>query len=119
MARGNERHGRSHLPGGSDPILGLASGIGPWQIPSLINGWANAGLPYDDIAYRSGPSGLEFKGHITGGTSGTIAFYLAAAYWPSKDLTTITDVVKLTPPPGAAQIRITASSGAVTVTTIV
>jgi hypothetical protein len=89
-----------------------------WVIPTLINGWSNAGAPYDDIAYRHAGTNLEFKGHVTGGASGTIAFYLQAAYWPTKDLSTITDVVTGTTP-GAAQIYIRASDGAVLITTII
>lgn len=96
----------------------FVTGTGNWQIPTLINSWENAGAPFDDIAYRQGPSGLEFKGHITGGSSGSIAFYLSAAWWPTKDLSTITDVVTATTP-GAAQIYVAAADGAVTVTSVI
>ena len=89
-----------------------------WIEPTLINSWANAGAPYDDIAYRTTPLGLEFKGHITGGSSGTIAFYLNGAHWPTKTLSTITDVITLTTP-GAAQILVSSADGSVTVTTII
>lgn len=91
---------------------------GPWVAPTLINSWINAGPPYDDIAYRLiGDDVLAFKGHITGGASGSIAFYLDSAYWPDKDLSTITNVVS-TSLPGSAQIYIKASDGSVTVTVI-
>ena len=92
--------------------------IGPWVYPTFVNSWANAGLPFDDVAYRLTPISLEFKGHCTGGVSGTIAFYLNAAYWPAFDLTTITDVVTSSVP-GAAEIYVAAVDGAVTITTVV
>jgi hypothetical protein len=95
-----------------------SGGCGNWVQPTLINSWANAGAPYDDIAYRLCGTTLEFKGHITGGASGSIAFVLDAAYWPTKDLSTVTDVIT-TGTPGVAQIYVTAASGSVTVTTII
>lgn len=100
------------VPGGATPC-------GDWVEPTLINSWANAGSPFDDIAYRlcDGDT-LEFKGHITGGDSGTIAFYLDADYWPAKDLSTCTDVIT-GGEPGVAQIYVTSATGAITVTTIV
>lgn len=92
--------------------------IGPWIAPTFVNGWANAGVPFDDVAYRLTPISLEFKGHCTGGASGTIAFYLLAAYWPAFDLSTITDTV--TPStPGAAEIYVFSVDGGVRITTII
>jgi len=92
---------------------------GPWVFPTLINGWANAGAPYDNIAYRLiGDDVLAFKGHITGGDSGTVAFVLGSEYRPLKDLSTITNVVSASTP-GAAQVYIKASDGTVTVTLLV
>jgi hypothetical protein len=96
----------------------LSGGCGNWVEPTLINSWTNAGPPFDDIAYRLCGSTLEFKGHITGGASGTIAFILDAGYWPPKDLSCVTDVITLAVP-GVAQIYVTAATGAVTVTSII
>lgn len=95
-----------------------SSGCGAWVTPTLINSWANAGSPYCTVEYRKCGSTLEFKGHISGGASGSIAFYLDAAYWPTCDLSTVTDVVRPTTP-GIAQIYVAASNGAVTITNIV
>jgi hypothetical protein len=96
--------------------------IGEWIVPTLINGWVNAGSPFADIAYRVDGEGdtalMLFRGHITGGSSGTIAFYVDPLYWPDDDLSTITDVVTVALP-GAAQIYVRASDGAVILTTIV
>lgn len=99
-------------PGGATPC-------GDWVEPTLINDWANAGDPFDDIAYRicDGDT-LEFKGHVTGGASGSIAFILDAGYIPEKDLSTCTDVIT-DPVPGVAQIYVTAATGAVTITVII
>ena len=96
----------------------LSGNCGNWVEPTLINSWANAGAPFCDIAYRLCGTTLEFKGHITGGASGTVAFILDAAYWPSCDLSTATDVVTASTP-GVAQIYVAAASGSVTVTTII
>ena len=96
------------VPGGS---------CGAWQIPTLINSWTNAGTPYCDIAYRLCGDELEFMGHVTGGASGTIAFYLDSDFWPDCDLSTITDVIAT--PLGAAQIYVASADGAVTITTII
>lgn len=50
---------------------------GRWIIPELLNGWENAGDPYEDIAYRRGlGSTIEFRGHIQGGASGSVAFII-------------------------------------------
>jgi hypothetical protein len=96
----------------------LSGNCGNWVEPTLINSWANAGAPYCDIAYRLCGTTLEFKGHITGGASGTVAFILDATYWPSCDLSTCTDVITLTTP-GVAQIYVSSTTGEVTVTQII
>lgn len=101
-----------------EAVPGGASPCGDWVEPTLINSWVNAGGTFDDIAYRLCEGNtLEFKGHITGGSSGSIAFILDAAYWPDADLSTVTDVITGATP-GIAQIYVTASTGAVTITTI-
>lgn len=95
------------------------SGVcGEWVEPILVNSWVNAGAPYCDIAYRLCGNTLEFKGHITGGSSGTVAFTLGAGYIPACDLSTCTDVVTITTP-GVAQIYVDSTTGEVTVTTII
>ncbi len=99
------------------PATGSGVACGEWQIPTLINGWSNAGSPFCDIAYRMCGDELEFMGHVTGGASGTIAFYLDSDFWPDCDMSTITDVIAS--PLGAAQIYVAAADGAVTITTII
>jgi hypothetical protein len=102
-----------------EAVPGGASPCGDWVEPTLLNSWTNAGAPYDDIAYRICEGNtLEFKGHITGGVSGSIAFILDVDYRPEADLSTVTDRVT-GGTPGIAQIYVTASTGAVTVTTII
>lgn len=46
--------------------------VGPWIEPAMLNGWVNAGGDYATLAFRLGPSGLEKKGHVKGGASGTV-----------------------------------------------
>lgn len=91
--------------------------VGEWVEPTLVNGWANAGAPFCDIAYRLTCISLDFRGHISGGADGTIAFYLDSDYWPECDKSTITDVVAS--PPSAAEIYISAADGSVTITATV
>jgi hypothetical protein len=101
-------------------ILEALSGnnCGDWVEPTFINSWANAGAPFCDVAYRlCGVDTLEFKGHCTGGASGTVAFYLDAEYWPLCDLSTCTDVVTASTP-GVAQIYVSAADGSVTITSV-
>lgn len=57
--------------------------VGPWITPTLLNGWSNAGAPYANLEFRLGPSGLEKKGHVKGGSSGTVVCLLEV------DLTTM------------------------------
>jgi len=97
------------------PVGSTASG--DWVSPDFINGWVNPGLPYATTQYRMGVSGLEFKGHLTGGASGTIAFYLLPAWVPTRLLSTATDVIK-PGTPGVAQLKVTEGTGAVTITRI-
>lgn len=54
--------------------VGTEGGGGLWITPTLLNGWMNAGSPYHDLQYRLGADEVEFRGHITGGVSGTVAF---------------------------------------------
>jgi hypothetical protein len=98
--------------------LAGSDNCGAWQTPIFVNSWDNAGAPFCDVAYRLCGTTLEFMGHCTGGASGTVAFYLDGAYWPSCDLSTATDIVTLTTP-GIAQIYVAAADGSVTITTIV
>jgi hypothetical protein len=95
----------------------MEAGLGPWVYPPLINSWVDAGLPFSDLAYRRGlgPQSLEFKGHITGGASGTVAFILDVDYWPDNDLSFLTDVGDV----GAfmvGRILVDSTTGEVTVT---
>lgn len=112
-------HAKNHLPSGSDPIPDLGgTTVEDWIEPDLANGWSNVGGDYDDIAYRTGVSGLEFKGHIVGGAYNTVAFSLDIAHSPDATLSTITDVTHDDESLGAAQILIT-SDGDVFVNLIV
>lgn len=89
---------------------------GPWIQPTLLNSWVNAGAPYANIAYRKyGGLGLEFKGHITGGASGSVAFTVDTAHLPSHDVTFLTDVVS-GGVPVVGRIEIDSSTGDVTIT---
>lgn len=83
----------------------------PWQ-----NSWTHALGTYDRVAFRWDEHyRLEFKGHATGGASGTVAFTLPANWRPDKDLSFLTDVVT-GGVPKAAQIFVTALTGAVKIT---
>lgn len=71
-----------------------------WYYPTLLNGWANVGFPYYDIAYRRGFGWrtLEFRGHIQGGASGTVAWIidealLNAEVLPEENISFLTDVL--------------------------
>jgi hypothetical protein len=49
---------------------------GIWLRPdTFVNSWDDAGAPYAPLAYRlMNYNSLQFRGHITGGASGTVAF---------------------------------------------
>ncbi len=102
-------HGKDHIFVGADPI------VSPWIDVSFQNSWANEGSPFFDVQYRWGVSGLEFRGHMSGGSSGTVAFTLPAAYRPAADVSALTDVVTGAAP-ATAQIYIESSTGEATIT---
>jgi hypothetical protein len=117
LSRGPAYHGwthRSRLKGGTDPVP-----PDPWHEPTLLNGWANAGAPYDVLAYRAGfyDYTIEFKGHIEGGASGTVAFVVDTDLVPLQPITAtwLNDIVS-----GVgfaiARIELDGASGEVTVT---
>lgn len=68
--------------------------VGPYVfVTEFTGGWALAGDPWDDLAYRKGPSGIEFKGEITGGAFGVPAFVV------DSDHLLIGNITKLKPVP--------------------
>ncbi len=84
--------------------------------PPWLNGWTHALGTYDRVAFRWDEHWrLEFKGHATGGTSGTNAFVLPAEFEIPKDASFLTDVVTAAVPK-TAQIYITAATRAVKIT---
>jgi hypothetical protein len=95
--------------------------VGPWVAPTLLNSWTNAGAPYEDIAYRwlfaqtGDTAELEFRGHITGGATDTVAFTLDPDYlFLAGDVTFLTDVID-SGVPTAARVYIDMGTGDVTV----
>jgi hypothetical protein len=58
-----------------------------WVTPTLINSWAHQGAPYHKHQYREfARDMLHVRGALTGGTSGTIAYYLLEPFWPDADV---------------------------------
>lgn len=89
-----------------------------WETPVLLNGWTQAGAPYDLCQYRRHMDGsLEMHGHLKPGSSGTVAFVLKGAadgepdYRLTKDDSFLTDILVT---PGVftiARVRIYAATG--------
>lgn len=115
-------HGRDHQPNGSDPIAGpwfdveasLIDGVFDATY-SFQNGWANTGTPYENFQYRKGASGLEFQGHVSGGSSGTVVCTVLPDHLPFKNISRLTDVGDV----GSfvvGRIEVDATTGDVTIT---
>lgn len=89
----------SSLKGQQQRIRALEALAANWFYPTLLNGWTNVGFPYFDIAYRRGFGWrtMEFRGHITGGASGTVAWIidealLSSELLPEENITMVTEV---------------------------
>lgn len=97
----------------------LEAGCPPFVEPASAdfeNGYDHAGFPYELWGYRICDGGLEFKGHLMPGTSGSTAFTFSYQYliFPG-DVSFLTDIVN----GGSfsvARIAISMSTGALVVT---
>jgi hypothetical protein len=95
-------HGISHLPGGSDRIVSdwyeVATDTDAFPL-GFQNSWEDAltdpltGGDLARLAFRKGPSGLEKRGHVKGGDSGTVVCTLPAYLLTEKEPTWIDDIV--------------------------
>lgn len=101
-------------------LANLEAGLGPWNYLTPINGWANAGGNFADLAVRRGvgPQTLEFQGHITGGVSGTVCAVLDVEFWPDHDesgVINLADTADPTSPFVLGQVFVEMANGQITV----
>ena len=92
-----------------------------WITPTLINSFAAPPAPMTPVAYRfhMKTSSLEFRGHIDASStqSNGIAFHIVEPFWPSHDLSYITDVqTAISGTFNSCRVRISSVDGAVTLT---
>lgn len=60
-----------------------------WFAPTLLNGWANYGAPYEPAGFYIDPSGrVHIRGLVKNGTTGwtTPILTLPNGYWPPYDV---------------------------------
>lgn len=56
----------------------------PWQVPTLLNGWANYGGTATTVGYMKDSMGfVHLKGLVKSGTLGTNVFVLPPGYRPA------------------------------------
>lgn len=58
-----------------------------WVAPALLNGWANAGAPFQVAGYRRVGDVVSLRGVFGAGAIGLAAFNLPAGFLPPADLT--------------------------------
>lgn len=58
-----------------------------WVAPALLNGWANAGAPFQAAQYRRVGDIVSLRGVFGAGAIGLAAFNLPAGFLPPADLT--------------------------------
>lgn len=83
-----------------------------------LNGWKEAGDPYDTVQFRrTEDGGVEFKGHLNAeeAVTDTVAFVLPAGYRPPMDVSFLTDILAGTEF-SVARVAISATTGEVTIT---
>lgn len=57
-----------------------------WVAPALLNGWANAGAPFQVAGYRRVGDVVSLRGVFGAGAVGLAAFNLPAGFAPPADL---------------------------------
>lgn len=89
---------------------------GPWIPAVLQNSWTAAGGSYGPVAFRRyGGDILEFRGHLKGGLTGTVAFTLPRPYWPTYNRSFTTDIDSGAGLFTLARVLISAADGTVTI----
>jgi len=84
MANAPAYHARTHKRGGTDPLQGMWE-WGDWIQPDLENGWEDTGGTFCAFSYRNLLDEddvvqlQEWRGHVNGGTSGTVVCTLPEA----------------------------------------
>ena len=84
-----------------------------WIEPELLNGWAAPASPMAAVQYRyhMKTNALEFRGHLSGGVSGTIAFNIIPPFRPLYDMDSINTLANGEP----VNYRVSSETGDVTV----
>lgn len=92
----------------------------PWITPTLLNGFIAPGGSKQSVKYRLHFKGdaLEFAGHIdaTNAVSNTVAFTLIQLFWPTADISFITDIETGTATFSTCRVYISSVNGNVTLT---
>jgi len=72
------------------------SHVSEWISPEILNSYEAPPAPMGGVRYRYNfkSNSVEFAGHlkVTNATTGTAAFVIVQPFWPSYDISFITDV---------------------------
>jgi hypothetical protein len=96
------------------------SHVSEWIAPEILNSYEAPPAPMGGVRYRYNfkSNSVEFAGHlkVTSAVSGTVAFVIVQPFWPTYDISFLTDVTAGVGVFAIARIYISSINGDVTVT---